>query len=113
MVKEKTIKSSVILGLKVLVMLLLLLCLTVFMIAYSVCGITPQQQHEHFLKYLHAESPDPYKDCLINYIDTHWQAVQEKYQQDIRTGKYRAPRIPTDEARDLISEYLPICEKQK
>ncbi len=72
------------------------------------CINSKARHKEKFLKHIHNNTPDPYKECMVYYIDKHWDEVWEIYE----TEKPREPRGETDIVNFMIMKFLSECKKQ-
>ena len=72
------------------------------------CGNTEAKYQKKFLNHIQNNAPEPYKECLVDYIKSNWQEAWETFNRE----KVREPRGETDIVNFMIEKYLPIC-KQK
>lgn len=63
------------------------------------------------LEVIHFRTPDPYKDCLTDYVNKNWDIIFQQYDKDIAAGRERSPRGTSDVGGDIASKYLPVCKK--
>lgn len=70
-------------------------------IFYVVMTLTEKQR---FLNHLYSSTPVPYKDCVVNYVDTHWDEAWADFK---REG--RVPRGRTDIVIFMVHKYTPLC----
>lgn len=77
------------------------------MISLFGCANSKAKQQENFLKHIYKSAPEPYKDCMVNYIKDHWDHAWETYDSQ----KLRDARGETDIANFMIEKFLPECKK--
>lgn len=73
---------------------------------YLIMVLTEKQR---FLSHLRNNTPDPHKDCVVAYVDTHWDMVNQEYWQKVNDGTERMPRGETDIVNSMIAIYAPLC----
>ncbi len=78
------------------------------MISLFGCTSSKIKQQENFLKHVHKNTPEPYKECMVNYIKNHWDDAWETYNSE----KVREARGETDIVNFMIEKFLPECKKQ-
>ncbi|MDO4895776.1 MAG: hypothetical protein Q3971_00315 [Moraxella sp.] len=74
---------------------------------YLIMTLTEKQR---FLSHLRSNTPNPYKECVVAYVDTHWDRVHQEYWQRVNDNSERMPRGRTDIVKSMINAYVPLCD---